>query len=154
MMAVVSEREDRRTELEHLRGALKYNGHLEWISRDLSEDNNNELDEEVETSEETMETTEKERSKKIPVAIPYIKGFSEWRHVFRIRRYGVPTYFKPTNTLRQLLVKLKDPVSKENMVGPVYKTKCEELDAVYVCETERSLKARFNKHRQTSSSSS
>ena len=31
--------------------------------------------------------------------------------------YGIPTYFKPTNTLRQLLVKPKDPVSKENVVG-------------------------------------
>ena len=38
-------------------------------------------------------------------------------------KYGIPIYFKPTNTLRQLLVKPKDPVNKENVVGPVYKIK-------------------------------
>ena len=41
-----------------------------------------------------------------------------------------------TNTLRQLLVKPKDPVGKANVVGPEYKIKCEECDAVYVGETE------------------
>ena len=60
------------------------------------------------------------------------------RRVFR--QYGIPTYFKPTNTLRQLLVKPKDPVSKENVVGPVYKIKCEECNAVYVGETEAPLR--------------
>ena len=37
---VVSEKEDRRKELDHLRGALKRNGYLEWILRDLKEENN------------------------------------------------------------------------------------------------------------------
>ena len=69
-------------------------------------------------------------------------------------KYGIPTYFKPTNTLRQLLVKPKDPVNKENVVGPVYKIKCEECDAVYIGETERSLKARFSEHRRPSSTTS
>ena len=62
--------------------------------------------------------------------------------------------FKPTNTLHQLLVKLKDPVSKENVVGPVYKIKCDEWDGVYVGERERSLKARFSEHRRPSSTTS
>ena len=65
-----------------------------------------------------METSVKERSKKIPVVIPHVKGFSEqMRLVFG--KYGIPTYFKPTNTLPQLFVKPKDSVSKENVVGPV-----------------------------------
>ena len=59
-----------------------------------------------------------------------------------------------TNTLRQLLVKPKDPVDKENVVGPVYKIKCEECEATYVGETERSLKSRFNEHRRPNSSTS
>ena len=37
---------------------------------------------------------------------------------------------------------------------PVYKIKCEECDAMYVGETERSLKARFNEHRRPSSMTS
>ena len=60
-----------------------------------------------------------QRKKKFPVVIPYIKGFLE--EVSRV--YGnynnIPTYFKPTNTLRHLLVKLKNQVDKENVVGPV-----------------------------------
>ena len=45
-------------------------------------------------------------------------------------------------------------MSKENVVGPVYKIKCEECNAVYVGETERSLKARFSEHRRPSSTTS
>ena len=94
---VVGEREDRREELEHLRGALKCNGYLDWILWDLKNENNNRK-EEGKRSEEAQVTPNKERAKKIPVVIPYIKGFSEQiRRVFR--RYGTPTYFKPTNTL-------------------------------------------------------
>ena len=70
--------------------------------------------------------------------------------------YGIPTYVKPTNTLRQLLVKPKDPESKENVVGPVHKIKCEECEVtyVYVDEKERSLKSRFNEHQRLSSTTS
>ena len=85
--------------------------------------------------------------------IPYVKGFLEQiRQVFR--KYGIPTYFKPTNALRLLLVKPKDPVRKENMVGLVYKIKYEECDVVYGGESERSLKTRFSKHRRLSSMTS
>ena len=106
---VVSEREERRKELEHLRGALKCNGYPDWILRELKEDNCDEG--EVKRPEPVKEISDKERNKKIPVVIPYIKGFSEQiRQV--LGRYGIPTYFKPTNTLCQLLVKPKDPVDK------------------------------------------
>ena len=58
------------------------------------------------------------------------------------------------NTLQQLLMKPSDPVSKENVVGPVYKINCGECEATYVGETERSLKSRFNEHRTPSSTTS
>ena len=45
----------------------------------------------------------------------------------------------------------KDPIEKEKVVGPVYKITCEEYEASYVGETERSLKARFSEHRRPSS---
>ena len=48
-------------------------------------------------------------------------------------------------------MKLKDPVDKENVVGPVYKIKCEECDVVYVDDIERFLKSRFREHQQPSS---
>ena len=48
---VVSEREDRRKG-PYLRGALKCNGYLEWILRDLKEENNSDSEKEVETAGE------------------------------------------------------------------------------------------------------
>ena len=63
----------------------------------------------------------------IPVIIPYIRGFFE-----ELKRsfggYGKQMYFKPMNTLRQLLVHLNDPVGKDQIVGPVYKISCEEYE--------------------------
>ena len=54
-------------------------------------------------------------------------------------------YCKPMNTLRQLLVRLKDRILKERVVGQVYHIPCGSCDASYSCigETERTLKARF-----------
>ena len=51
-------------------------------------------------------------------------------------------------------MKLHVPVNKKNTMGPVHKIKCEECEALYVGETERSLKAGFNEQRQPSSSTS
>ena len=142
-----------RIEEKNLKGALKCNGYLDWILWDLKNENNNRK-EEGKRSEEAQVTPDKERAKKIPVVIQDIKGFSE--QIKRgFERCGTPTYFKPINTLRQLLVKPKDPVSKENVVGPVYaKIKCEKCEVTYVRETERSLKSRFNEHRRPSSTTS
>ena len=87
------------------------------------------------------------------VVVPYNRGFSEeLKRIFD--GFGVPTYFKSSNTLRQLLVHPKDPVGKDKVVGPVYKISCEECDATYVGEMERSLKARFGEHRRPSSTTS
>ena len=103
-------------------------------------------------SEEGKVTLDNEGTKEIPVVIPYIKGFSEQtRQAFG--KYVIAIYFKPTNTL-QLLVKPKDLVSKEKVVGPVYKIKCEECEVTYVGEMERSLKSRFNKYWRLSSTTS
>ena len=94
-----------------------------------------------------------DKPKKFPVVIPYIRSFSEQlRRVFG--GYGVPAYFKPTNTLRQILVRPKDPLKKEQVVGPVYHINCNSCEADYVGESERSLKARFSEHRRPSTTNS
>ena len=157
----MSDVEEKKKELDHVRGALSINGYPDWI---LSDKRGGE-EEVVETGVETVSvstepsvqdipvtTTEggKKKRKKFPVILPYVKGMSEeLRRVFG--KFEVPAYFKPTNTLRQLLVRPKDPVVKERVVGPVYKISCEECEATYIGETERSLKARFGEHRRPSS---
>ena len=93
------------------------------------------------------------------MVIPYIKGTSE-----AIKRtfgnYGVKVAFKPTQTLRQLLVAPKDKTEKKDVAGPVYYIPCQgkthrgPCKESYIGETERSLKTRFLEHRRPSSTSS
>ena len=149
--SIVSDLGERKKELENVRDALGYNGYPEWMLADTREEIKEKKREEEEAT--TVTTGAKREDKKRPVIIPYIRGFSE-----ELKRpfggYVIPTYFKPTNTLRQLLVHPKDPVGKDKVVGPVYKISYEECKATYFGETEPSLKARFREHRRPSSTTS
>ena len=134
-----------------MREALGYNGYLDWMLAETREEIKEKKREEEEVT--TVTTGAKREDKKRPVIIPYNRGFSEeLKRTFR--GYGIPTYFKPTNTLRQLLVHPKDPAEKDKVVGPVYKISCEDCEATYVGKTKRSLKARFGEHRRPSSTTS
>ena len=69
-----------------------------------------------------------------------------------IRKYDMPAYFKPTNTLQHLLVQCpKDKVEKGNVVDPVYHIVCGDCDATYVGEMEQLLKPHFLEHWRKSS---
>ena len=76
------------------------------------------------------------------MVLSHVIGISEQlRRVFR--SFNIPAYFKPTNTLRQLLVWPKDKVEKGKVVGPVYHITCDDCDALSVGETERVPRTRF-----------
>ena len=82
--------------------------------------------------------------------IPYVRGVSEQvRRV--IKGYWAKVYFKPTNTLRQILVQSNDKGIKERVVCPVYHISCDNSDASYIWEIGRSLKYRFMQHKRASS---
>ena len=153
--SIVSDLGERIKELDHVKTALGYNGYPDWMLAETREEGRVDTSEEniMEAETSTERATNEKEKKKRPVVIPYIKGFSE-----ELRRsfgaFGTPTYFKPTNTLRQFLVHPKDPVGKDKVVGSVYYIKCEDCEASYVGETERSLKARFGEHRRPSSTTS
>ena len=81
-----------------------------------------------------MEEKNREKTKKFPVVIPYIKSFChEIRRIFG--QYNIPTYFTSTNTLKQLFVMLKNPVEKDSVIGPVWQIKCESCKASFVEES-------------------
>ena len=104
---------------------------------------------------ERLKEIQQPTSKKSPVVLPYIKGLSEQtRRLFK--QYNVPAYFKPMNTLSQLLVRPKDEILKELQVGPVYHIPCDSCDAsyMYIGETERTFEAWFFEHRKPSSTTS
>ena len=73
------------------------------------------------------------------VGLPYIQGLSEeLQRIFK--SHGVNSFLKPTNTLRQILVKPKDPTPKEQKCGVVYNVDCGECKDSYVGETARKMK--------------
>ena len=142
---------ERNKELEHEREALGYNGYPDWMRAETREEIKEKKREEEKATTVTIGAKIEDKGR--PVIIPYIRGFLEELK----RTFGgcsIPMYFKPMNTLRQLLVHLKDPVGKEKVVGPVYKISCEDCEATYVGETEHSLKAKFGEHRRQSSTTS
>ena len=65
------------------------------------------------------------------VTIPYVKNTSE-----SIRRIIVPlcirTFFQPTNTLRQVLVRPKGSVPKENWSWVIYQIPCNRYPQTYI----------------------
>ena len=156
---LVSDPDELLKEKEHVRKALRANGYPEWM---LDEPDQEDPNEQNNTEEPTQGNNDNrcnhpDRStttpKKYPVVIPYIKGLSEQlRRMFK--KFNVPVYFKPNNTLRQLLVRPKDKLSKEKVVGPIYQITCETCTDSYIGKTERSLKQRFLEHRRPSSKNS
>jgi len=76
-----------------------------------------------------------------------------------MKDYGCTVYFKPRNTIRQLLCSPKDPAKKEEICGVVYQINCggtrtQKCTSTYVGETSKTLKTRFDQHRRPSSTSS
>ena len=88
---------------------------------------------------------------RVSVGIPYVQGLSE-RVKKTLKPYGITTYFKPCNKLRQKLVNIKDKQPKEKRSHIVYGIKCEDpgCQETYIGETQQSLKARMNQHRKPS----
>ncbi|RXN35731.1 reverse transcriptase [Labeo rohita] len=82
------------------------------------------------------------RPRRSHVVIPYVAGLSEkFRRVFS--KHNIPVYFKPKNTLRQMLVHPKDQVPKHQKCNLVYAVKCtEECKDLYIGETKQMLSKR------------
>ena len=141
---IVTTQEELHKEKAHITKVLKVNGYPNWLLKERNPKHQVDL-----SSHQDRPT----RPRKYPVVIPYIQGVSEQlRRIFK--GHGIPTYFRPVNTLRQLLVHPKDKLDNERTVGPVYHISCEDCPASYIGETERSLKSRFQEHQRPSSTTS
>ena len=125
---------ERKGELGHVRMALVYIRYPDWMLADTWE----EVKEDMREEELTYGVKRDQRRKKR--RNPVHQGILQ-RDKKIFVGFGVLTYFKPSNTRRQLLVHPKDLVGKDKVVGPVYKISCEECEATYVGEIEQSLMA-------------
>ena len=79
--------------------------------------------------------------------IPYIRGTSETiAHI--LQPYNIRVAHKPITTLRRLLTNVKDKDKPEDRQGAVYKIKCCDCQASYICETGRNLSTRLTEHKR------
>ena len=80
------------------------------------------------------------------ISIPYVKGTSE-KLAKTYRKYGIGVIHKPSQKLKGILCKNKDPVHKMERPGVNYLISCKKHpDQVYIGETERSMKFRGYEH--------
>ncbi|KAI8482491.1 Titin-like [Branchiostoma belcheri] len=100
------------------------------------------------SSKEQSKTGKQEQLPASYLVLPYIQGVTE-----RLKRvytkHNVSLYSKPGFTLRNALVRPKDPLAPGEKCGVIYKIKCEECGEVYVGETERSLGERTSEHQKS-----
>ena len=77
-----------------------------------------------------------------------VKGVTE-RFKQTLAKHNVSLYSKPGYTLRNALVKPKDPLDDMEKCGVICKVGCEECGQVYVGETDRSLGERTLEHQKS-----
>ena len=84
------------------------------------------------------------------LCLPYVKGVSEKieKTYKGISVTKLKVVFKPFRTMRQTLMKVKNPVPAEKKKGVVYEIPCWDCDKVYIGETGRTLKKRVSEHKQ------
>ena len=135
--AIVSTPEDRAAEQQHIRKALKMNGYPEWAFKQV---------EQQRSKPKTKDTNQAQQKSKGTVSIPYVPRTSE-ACARVMKKYGVNTVLKPTNTLRQALVKPKDKRPLEDSIGVIYNIPCHQCPKAYIGETGRKLGVRIKEHK-------
>ena len=81
------------------------------------------------------------------ISLPYIQGVSE--SVRRVlSKLGIKVSFYPYSTLRQMLVKPKDPVPHDHKKGIVYRISCKDCHQSYIGQSGRSLQHRLREHKR------
>ena len=78
-------------------------------------------------------------------SIPYVQGTSEAIRQI-LAPLGVKTSFRPTNTLRNMLVHPKDPMPTEKKSGVVYCIPCGSCPQTYIGQAGRTLEQRLKEH--------
>ena len=132
---LVSNEEDRKQEIAHVKDALRANNYKEWALKVPKDKIKKAVDSDQQSN----------RKAKITVGIPYMQGMSEpLQRVFRA--HGVNMYHKPVNTIRQQLVRPKDKLDKNKKCGTIYQVDCEQCEATYIGETARALGTRIKEH--------
>ena len=134
---VVTEEDDRRAEINHVRAALTDNGYTKWALQIPR------------AKGPTQQQAGNKSSHKTMALVPYVQGLSEkLENIFR--EQGGAVAHKPFNTLRSQLVRVKDKTPDLKKCGVVYQVDCPRCDQFYLGETERTLGTRLKEHQTAS----
>ena len=99
--------------------------------------------------EEAKAKEEETDSSKVQImCMPYTKEKIEKTCKALNAKTEVKVVFRPHRTMRQILMKVKNPVPAEKKKGVVYEIPCQDCTQVYVGETGRTLKKRMAEHKQ------
>ena len=133
---MTEEEEDRKLEEEYIRKALSECGYPEWTINKVKKDRS--------TSAASNNATKTDKSKGLAV-IPCIEGLSA--RIARVfRKHGFSTAMKPNNTLRSMLVHLKDKLLTQQKSEAIYEIPCADCPKSYICETGLSFGTRQIEH--------
>ena len=81
------------------------------------------------------------------IRLPYVRHLSE--EIQRLcKDLDIRVVFRPWNTLRQLLTKLKTPTPDEKNARVIYEIPCLDCETVYIGKTGRCMGKRMLEHRR------
>ena len=95
--------------------------------------------------EQPREHPEEEPKQTKSINLPYIQRLSE-QLKRALNKHNIKARFYTQTTLRSLLSKPKEPISKEERNNAVYQRNCKDCEAVYMGETKRTLNIRAEEH--------
>ncbi len=133
--SIVTDLVDRLSERETIKGALRDSNYPNWA-----------LNPPKPTPRVESSDSEHELGSKHVVVLPYMEGTSE-RLARCFRKHGVTVAFKPHQTIRQYLVRPKDPVEPLEACGVVYQIPCNDCEETYIGHSGRPLNTRVQEHR-------
>ena len=136
----ITKESDKAAEDQHLRQALNSCGYNNWA-----------IEKALKLGEKDSKPTEHNKNlpgKGVSTTISYHGDLSE--KLKRIYKdYNISTHFKPTNTIRQVLVHPKDKQPKGHQSGIVYDVQCADnynCTDCYIGETSQPLRKRLQQH--------
>ena len=133
----------RMKELEHLKRVFQANGYpRKLIQSTLNQPPH------VPRAHDPVQTMDSEpQTKPKTLCLPYVRHLSE--EIQRLcRDLDIRVVFRPHNTLRQLLTKVKTPTPDEKKAGVIYEIPCLDCETVYIGETGRCMEKRMIEHRR------
>nr|XP_054763188.1 uncharacterized protein LOC129269711 [Lytechinus pictus] len=134
---IVSQPSDFSPEQRHLQSALALNGYPKAFKKSSKPKERIILEEKQFTS---------------TIVLPYVSTIAHQLRR-RLEKHNIRTVFKSDTTLRNQLVRAKDPVPTNRKDGVVYQIPCKDCNFSYIGETGRPVKERLTEHQRDASGS-